>query len=229
MNFWKISDFVEEIKKYLAIENLHINTVDGWFKRLESDRIHYINRTEDTNEKIYDELDLKIAIFIKKRREEKWSLTAISNDLNNYFDLRDFPRNEVSSELHIVDIEDIKEQITKELRKAFEEVTTTKLEEMKKQNEEVKIYYEKMVQSLPKPPSLEEQKEQRFQELVIRRRVESKLEDKANHEWSKLPDTERLKKVGFFRKEVDIEKKNQFIKTYINKYFEDSLKKELGL
>ena len=222
MKYWKISDFVEEIKQHLEIQNLHINTVDGWFKRLESDRIHYINRTEDTNEKIYDELDLKIAIFIKKRREEKWSLTAIANDLKDFFDLRAFPKNEVSSEQHVVNIDDIKEQIAKELRKTFEEIAATKLDEMKN-------HYEKMIHSLPKPSSSEEQKEQRFQELVIRRRVESKLEEDANQEWSKLPDMERLKKVGFFRKEVDIEKKNQFIKTYVNNRFEDLLRKELEL
>lgn len=222
IKFWKISDFVEEIKQHLEIQNLHINTVDGWFKRLESDRIHYINRTEDTNEKIYDELDLKIALFIKKRREEKWSLTAISNDLHNFFELRAFPKNEVISEQHVVNIEDVKVQITKELRKTFEEIATTKLEEMKN-------HYEKMIHSLPKPPSLEEQKEQRFQEMVIRRRVESKLEQEANLEWSKLPDTERLKKVGLFRKETDIEKRNQFVRTYVDKHFEDLLRKELNL
>lgn len=65
--YWKISDFVEEIKHLLKENKLHINTVDGWFKKLEEERIHYVSRTEDSNEKVYDSLDLELAAFIKKR------------------------------------------------------------------------------------------------------------------------------------------------------------------
>ena len=87
---WKISDFVEKIKETLQEDKLHINTVDGWFKKLEEERIHYINRTEETNEKVYDKLDLQLAIFIKKKRNEKWSLGAVFNELKSEFELRPF-------------------------------------------------------------------------------------------------------------------------------------------
>ena len=52
--YWKISDFVEEVNLTLKEEKLHVNTVYGWFKKLEEKRIHYISRTVDTNEKVYD-------------------------------------------------------------------------------------------------------------------------------------------------------------------------------
>jgi len=89
--YWKISDFVEEIKLTLKEESLHVNTVYGWFKKLEKERIHYISRTVDTNEKIYDELDLRIAIFIKMKRNEKWAIKAIFDEVKNEFDVRPFP------------------------------------------------------------------------------------------------------------------------------------------
>ena len=63
--YWKISDFVEEIKQTLKEEKLHVNTVYGWFKKLEGKRIHYISRTVDTNEKVYDELDLQLRFLLK--------------------------------------------------------------------------------------------------------------------------------------------------------------------
>jgi hypothetical protein len=66
--YWKISEFVEKIKQTLQEEKLHSNTVDGWFKKSEEERIHYICRTAETNEKVYDELDLQLAVFIKRKR-----------------------------------------------------------------------------------------------------------------------------------------------------------------
>lgn len=218
---WKISDFVEELNLTLD-QKMHMNTIDGWFKRLEQNRIHYINRTEDTNEKVYDELDFKIALLIKKRREEKWSLAAIEKDLPNHFELRPFPLKEGTNIPLVDDIELIKQQITEEIFRTFQELAVSKIEE-------VKIQYETILRGLPKPLSEEEKKEQRFQSMVIHKRVESKLEEEAIQEWNRLPETERLKKVGFFRKEVDIEKKNEFTRNYVNKHFEESLRKEMEL
>ncbi|MDQ0862379.1 MerR family transcriptional regulator [Bacillus sp. V2I10] len=221
MNFWKISDFVEVIKRNLDITSLHMNTVDGWFKRLETDRIHYINRSEDTNEKIYDDLDLKIAIFIKSRREDKWSLAAISRDLQNHFDLRPFPKNDSNfPSSYVDDIESIKQHLSIEMRASFEELAATKIEELKNQ-------YESIIKQLPQPISVEEQKDQRFQDMVLRKRIENKLEDEALKLWSTKPESERTKRVGFFRTEVDYDKKYRFIKDYVNNNFEIKLKEEL--
>ena len=89
--YWKISNFVGEVKQTLKEEKLHVNTVYGWFKKLEEERIHYISRTVDTNEKVYDELDLRIAVFIKMKRNEKWALKAIFHEIRDEFDVRPFP------------------------------------------------------------------------------------------------------------------------------------------
>ncbi|WP_445491590.1 MerR family transcriptional regulator [Niallia sp. 03133] len=222
MNFWKISDFTEQIKNVYENEKIHMNTIDGWFKALENKKIHYVNRTEDTNEKVYDELDLKIAVFIKKRREEKWSLTAIYEDLHNHFDLRMFPVNEVGQVSFVGDMETLKKQLSEELKKSFEQIAAAQVEELKK-------HYNTLIEEIPKLPSLEEQKEIRFQEMVVRRRVEAHLEKEALQMWSTKPEEERVKKVGLFRKEEDIDKRSFFVKEYVNKHYEEKLKEELGL
>jgi hypothetical protein len=220
--FWKISDFVEELNKHLDQSHVHMNTIDGWFKRLEKEHFHYVNRTLDTNEKVYDELDFKIAMFIKKRREEKWSLTAITNDLPNFFELRPFPMREETPAPHVDNMETLRRQLTEEIKKTFEEIASTKVEELKS-------HYETLIKSLPQPLSPEEHKEERFQEMIIRRRVEYQLEKEAIEAWTRLPETERMKKAGFFKKEVDLEKKVQFIRDYVDKHFENRLRDKMGL
>lgn len=222
--YWKISDFVDQVKQTTGEEKLHSNTVDGWFKKLEEDRIHFITRTEETNEKVYDDLDLKLAIFIKKKRNEKWSLSAIFNEIKNDFDLRPFPveSKESTNAPQVIDVESLKSKLIGELRGSFEEVAASQLVELKH-------HYESLLKQLPKPKSVEEEKEERFQDMVARRRVESQLEEEAIHMWSTKPEEERLKKVGWFRKEEDFAARNTFVKRYINDHFADRLREELGL
>ncbi len=55
--------------------------------------------------KLYNALDLEIALFIKQKRDEKWSLDAIIDLLPHQFDLRpvspEHQTNEVSTELNL--------------------------------------------------------------------------------------------------------------------------------
>ncbi|MFP7474298.1 MerR family transcriptional regulator [Niallia taxi] len=222
MNYWKISDFTEQIKLSVDNERIHINTIDGWFKALESKRIHYVARTEDTKEKVYDELDLEIAIFIRKRREEKWSLAAIYDDLGNHFELRGFPSNDVGPTAFDGDFETLKAQLSEELRKTFNQMAVSQIEEIKR-------HYDSIIEQMPKLPSPEEQKEIRFKEMVVRRRVETALENEAIELWATKPESERLKKVSIFRKEEDLVKRNEFVRRYINENYEESLKREFGI
>lgn len=222
LNYWKISDFTEQIKLAFEHEKIHMNTIDGWFKALESKRIHYVMRTEDTKEKVYDDLDLQIAIFIKKRREEKWSLAAIYDDLANHVELRGFPADEVGPVAFEGDFETLKKQISEELRQTFNQMAASQIEEIKK-------HYDSIIEKIPKLPSPEEQKETRFKEMVVRRRVEAALEHEAIEMWSTKSESERYKKVGLFRKEEDFNKRYEFIRNYINENYEEKLKKEFDL
>ena len=137
--YWKISDFVEEIKLTLKEESLHVNTVYGWFKKLEKERIHYISRTVDTNEKIYDELDLRIAIFIKMKRNEKWAIKAIFDEIKNEFDVRPFPveNMETTNVVHNSDTNALNSKLLEELKSSLKEIAAAQFSEVQSQYEEI--------------------------------------------------------------------------------------------
>jgi hypothetical protein len=221
---WKISDFVEEVKQTLGEEKLHVNTVYGWFKKLEKEEIHYISRTVDTNEKVYDELDLRIAVFIKMKRNEKWALKAIFNELQKEFELRPFPveNKETTNVVYKNKTGALNDEILKELKSSFEEVAASQLGEVQNQ-------YEKLLKKLPDSKSREEEKEERFKEMVARRRVEYQLEKEAQMAWATKPEEERMIKVGWFKKVENEDERKLFIKEYIHNNFENRLRKELEL
>src|SRR5699024_1755065 len=130
MNYWKISDFAKKLNK-------HNNTIDGWFRELEIERkLHYISRVE--GEKVYDELDLKIAAFIVEKRDNKWSLNAIFDELPNKFELRPFLKDyENKTKVNqVVDAEKMRATLLNEMKTVFNELSENQakeqLEEMKK-------------------------------------------------------------------------------------------------
>ena len=222
--YWKISDFVEEIKLTLKEEKLHVNTVYGWFKKLEEERIHYISRTVDTNEKIYDELDLRIAIFIKMKRNEKWAIKAIFDEVKNEFDVRPFPveNMETTNVVHNSGTNALNSKLLEELKSSLKEIAASQFSEVQSQ-------YEEILKKLPDSKSREEEREDRFKEMVARRRVEYQLEREAQMIWATKPEEERMEKIGWFKKVEKQEERDLFIKEYIDKNFENKLRKELGL
>lgn len=205
--FWKITDFSKQIGK-------HQNTVDGWFKQLEEKRLHYVNRI--SNEKVYDELDLQIALHIKDKREQKWALEAIFDELSNHFDLRPLPPEmETTNSLQVTNMETIKRLFSEEVRRATEEIAAVQTAEI--------------IRALPKPKSREEERQERFEELMTRYKVEKRLREEALHLWSTKPENERMRKVGWFRKEENRDKRDQFVRDYIDEHFVGALRKEYGL
>ena len=95
---WRITEFSKLVGR-------HHNTVYNWFNILEEKGLHGTLRTNNTNEKLYNTLDLDIALFIKLKRDEKWSLDAIIELLPHQFELRPVsPENqtsEVSAQLNM--------------------------------------------------------------------------------------------------------------------------------
>ena len=222
--YWKISDFVEEIKLTLKEEKLHVNTVIGWFKKLEEERIHYVSRTLDTNEKVYDELDLRIAIFIRMKRKEKWAIKVIFDEIKNEFDVRPFPVEimETTNVVHNSDTNALNSRLLEELKSSLREMAAAQFSEVQSQ-------YEEILKKLPDPKNREEERENRFKEMVARRRVEYQLEGEAQMIWTTKPEEERMEKIGWFKKVEKEEERDLFIKEYIDKNFENKLRKELGL
>lgn len=208
--YWKIGDFSKQLGK-------HNNTIDGWFRALEIERyLHYVSRIN--GEKVYDELDYEIAAFIINKRDNKWSLDAIFDDLPNHFSLRAFPSDYEPGDksVQVVDIEKIRATIMNEMKTTFEQLAASQLEKQKED-------FQKML------PSREQQRLDRFDTIMTERKVTRTLEEEALSLWSEKPADERLIKVGWFRREEDRDKRDRFIKNYVDEHFETAMKKEFGI
>lgn len=230
---WKISDFTEQIQKAVKDPKLNRKTVSTWFNKLEKAHIHYINRIDETGEKIYDDLDLEIAIYIRKRRNEKAALNIIFNEIKEKFEVRPVPaeeeKNSSNQELFLqvsdnilekLDFAGLKKEIIQEIKSAYEEVAAAQLAHIVQS-------YESLIDRLPAQDEYEEERERRFQEMVLKRRIEYQLEKEAILLWTSKPESERYRKVGWFRKEEDTLKRELFVKEYISSHFAERLKKEL--
>lgn len=68
--------------------------------------------------------------------------------------------------------------------------------------------------------SPEEKRADRFDQIMAERKVSHVLEERALKLWNDKPEVERTIKVGWFRKGEDIDKRDQFIKKYIESNFE---------
>jgi len=228
MEYWKITEFSKEIGK-------HLNTVDGWFKKMEEQKLHWVNRSEH-GEKIYSTLDMKIAQFIKAKRTEKWSMESIFDELPRHFELRPVPEDN-TSESQLLDPAAIRnefESVTKglfenQLKEIQQYIKEAAAAQAVIQAEEIKKQYESLVMQLPHPKSTEEERQERITDMITRRRIESQLRKEALELWSQKPESERKIRTGLFRKEEDINKRDLFIEEYIYDHIEERIKREYDL
>lgn len=199
--FWRIGDFAKKLSK-------HTNTVDGWFKQLEDSRIHYVGRAG--NEKVYDEMDLTVAEFIKDHRELKpaWALEAIFAALPEQLELRPFPMDmETTGEAQVLDIEALKKALRSEFQAIAEQAAAS------------------VVQVLP---SYEHQRELQLTQHLTQRRIERQLEREALEIWGKKPEAERMRKVSLFRKEENTANRDRFIREYVDDRYESLVREAYG-
>ncbi|MBK5491946.1 DNA-binding transcriptional regulator, MerR family [Bacillus wiedmannii] len=205
---WRITEFSKLVGR-------HHNTVYNWFNTLEEKGLHGTLRTNNTNEKLYNSLDLDIALFIKQKRDEKWSLDAIIELLPLQFELRpvslENQTSEVSAQLNI-----------HEAAATIEKIVEQKLElHLQNIEMEYRAKFEEAVRSaLPEPEDPESLKERQRQErldnMIIQHRARTELRKQAEKEWNTLPEETRIKKVGWFKKEEDLARKQLFIENYID-------------
>lgn len=205
---WRITEFSKLVGR-------HHNTVYNWFNILEEKGLHGTLRTNNTNEKLYNTLDLDIALFIKLKRDEKWSLDAIIELLPHQFELRPVsPENqtsEVSTQLNM-----------QEAAATIEKIVEQKIQ-MHLQNIQLEYQgkFEEAIRAvLPEPEDPEKLKERQRQErldnIIIQHRARTELRKQAENEWNTQPEETRIKKVGWFKKEEDLARKQLFIENYID-------------
>jgi DNA-binding transcriptional MerR regulator len=205
--FWQLHEFASILGK-------HYTTINDWFNKLESKRIHFISRAEN-GDRVYDAMDLKIAEFILQKRTEDWGLTAIFNVLSEQdgLELRDVPNS------HITD-DDKKPVTLDQLKAVFQSEMTEYLTNTLKTT---------IQQSLPQLIDPQQQRLERVNEMLTQHKIQSKLRIDALEEWSKLSKDDTTKRVGLFKREEDISKRDLFIERYISEKYESTLKKNFGI
>ena len=76
---------------------------------------------------------------------------------------------------------------------------------------------------------VEANRHERMTEMITRRRVESQLRKEALQRWLQKPENERKIRIGLFRKEENINKRDLFIEEYIHEHTEERIKREYDL
>lgn len=188
--YWQIGAFSDKLGK-------HFNTVSGWFKKLEEYQIHYVTRIND--EKVYDELDLRIAEYIISKREAtpKWQLDMIFEELPKEISLRPFPDEDGSSnETQIVSKEEFKRMLDQD-REDREQSMMLAIDEI----------VNKRMQSL-----LEDRKHERLEE----RKYLNRLRSDALLEWEKKSPSVRYRRIGLLWKVENYEARERFILEYLD-------------
>lgn len=206
--FWKIGKFAKKLDK-------HQNTIDNWFKLLEEKRIHFVNRIG--KEKVYDEVDLKVAEFIKHRRDRGWAMEAILYELPMQVTVRDTPTTE---ELMAEDKRF--EELELKLKNYIEQLSRNLIETQQKQQ----LLLEEETRKLR-----EEERAERVNIRLTEITIEHQLRKEAEQKWNELPDEEKYIKGSFIQKmiqgkQIDLEKKQSFINDYIQTRIAQRLKEE---
>lgn len=214
---WKISEFSK------LIDNKHYNTIDQWFKALEDKRIHYVNRV--AGEKVYDQLDLDIGKYIKDGRSNNYNLQLIFDQLPDVFSLRPFPLD-WNAGGSLMDYDELRREMEKRFEEKLQETREKIMDEVVSAATQL---FEEHRQLLPPPKSREEIRAEEINDKMSRMKIEWRLEEQAIEEWTRLPESDRLRKVGLFRKEEDFLKRDAFIKKYIQANMESALKAEYGI
>lgn len=219
--FMRIAEFGLNVNsifnaKHDLQDKVHHNTMDKWFKDLEEQRIHYVQRISD--KKAYDKLDIEIALIIMEYRHEKWNLEAIYNILPKVVETRDFPHDEelkapILNEQHMINL------LNKSMEEFKENVMTKIREEL---IEDIKL-------TLPKPKSDKELRTEKKDMLLSWAKIQMKFKSEAIKKWESEDETFRFKKVGLFRKEENLVKRDKYIDEYIREQIKIFEKEENDL
>ena len=149
-----------------------------------------------------------------KKRAQRWSLDAIFNILSANLEVRPFP--DLTKDEPLVPNEAlVMAEINLKLEKMQKEI-----EERLTQELELKLE-KKLMARLPVPKTDQEIRAEKTDIMISSVRKRYEIEEKAIADWNKLPQEQKLKKVGFFRKEEDILKRDSFIREFVKQYFEN--------
>src|SRR5699024_1153476 len=95
-----------------------------------------------------------------------------------------------------------------------------KLHEQQKYIKELLENHEKEMKDIKKLNSSNDKRTEHVEKILVEHKVKKNLKEKAFDLWNQKPAHEKNKKIGWFRKEEDLDKRDLFIKKYIDDNFE---------
>ncbi|MBG9689665.1 hypothetical protein ABD91_01820 [Lysinibacillus sphaericus] len=209
---WKLSKFVDEVNRvffqlYNVPLNVTINTINNYFRHLEERGIHEVERLNDV--KVYNEIDLKIAIFIAAKRskdlqEDIWSLPQIYEAIADSHDL------------------ETRKPLTSSSQKQ-DELFKRQLSEFKKEINEQLNRHGKFHQKVLEMQSSYDKKLENI--MLDYTKMQKQLREEGREEWNKLPKSKRF--TGLIFKQENINERERFIEDYVEKGLNERMLKTL--
>jgi len=114
-------------------------------------------------------------------------------------------------------------------QESFNKELLEQLEKQQKYIEELAESRDSAVQEIKQLTSPEEKRLERLNQIMAEHKVKRMLEKEAIELWNKKPEEDRLIRVGWFRREENKDKRELFIKDYIDEHFEVYLRKEFDI
>ncbi|MGG1673988.1 hypothetical protein ACIFOE_25845 [Paenibacillus sp. NRS-1783] len=202
--FWQLDAFSKKLDQ-------HFSTVNRWFNALEDRKIHYVQRVTDGT-RVYSELDLNIGLYIKQKRDEKWSFDGIYSQIidDTKVVTRPFPDDYThGNELSTV----VVKQMTDLLNDRFAQI-------IQKQEE----YFTEKLEDLTL-----KMRQKSVTDMITNNRTTNLIRLEGLKAWESLPASERLEKKGLFRKQENTLKKKQFLTEYELEHYPKRLQQEMNL
>lgn len=214
--------------------NISTDTLRSWSLRLESNGIVF--ERNDRNQRIYYAKDIRAFENMKELLRLQQPLDEVAKTIAEKIEKGLFDKLETENNASITPTQDLSvifeknalwvENLKKIMTELASAAATTAA--AKAADERFQMYQEQQQRSLP---SLEEKRLKQFNEMMLHRRIERRLQERARQEWEKLPETERTVKAGLFglKRIENAGKRQDFIREYVDRHYETELRQELDI
>lgn len=217
LEVWKVSEFTEKVNELFKIKynteiNVTLNTLNNYFRQLESSDVHHLNRINST--KVYNALDLEVAeFFIVKRTKAlnngiAWQIPQIIDALSRSNIVR--KKEHVDEDVNTEESIEVSSEQLLLLKESFETIIN-EFNEIKKQTAANKLLIESQESISEKVnEQVSEQVNEKMLDLFTKQR---QLRLEAIDLWEQKDPKERFS--GLFFKKENIIERDKFIEKYI--------------
>jgi DNA-binding transcriptional MerR regulator len=191
----------------------------------------YIPSVGEGRQKRYRPETVEVLRFIAEGFKNNVTATELEEELSRVFARNVHPQDETATTAAAPQQQDMQElvMLAEMYRRGMSEVAAA-MQTIADQRGEIDEL-RRQIATLPQPKSREQERAERVNDLLTQKKVEAQLRREALEAWNAKPQSERMRRAGLFglRKEEDIDKREQFVRDYIDERLADALRKEYGL